>query len=153
MKVMTYNILEGGTGRIDPLAEVIRLAEADVVVVAEAWDGELFHKLADRLRMDRFLAENPKNPQGATGLLSRWEIREAVNYSPLEGRLTRSAFHAIVRGKSQESEARSQKGEEDLAVIGLHLHARETREDEAVRLSELPAILGIAEFVLRAGRM
>ena len=52
MKIMAYNILEGGEGRIDPLAEVIRLADADVVMVAEAWDDGLFHRLADRVGMD-----------------------------------------------------------------------------------------------------
>jgi endonuclease/exonuclease/phosphatase family metal-dependent hydrolase len=143
MKLMTYNILEGGTGRIDPLAEVIRLAGADVVVLQETWDTELFHKLADRLKMDRFLAENPRNENGATGLLSRWEIREAVNHSPLDGRLTRSAFHAVVRNEKQE--ARSKK-EEELGVVGLHLHARETVADEEVRLGELPAVLEVARL-------
>src|SRR5208283_1969226 len=126
MKLMTYNILEGGTGRIDPLAEVIRLAGAEVVVLQETWDGELFHRLADRLGMDRFLAENPRNERGATGLLSRWEIREAVNHAALDGRITRSAFHAVLRGRSQKPEASSQN---ELAMVGLHLHARETMAD------------------------
>jgi hypothetical protein len=68
MRLMTYNIFNGGAGRVDPLAEVIRLAEADVVVVQEAIDETLLHQLADRLKMDRFLAANPRNPQGATAL-------------------------------------------------------------------------------------
>src|SRR4051812_4167255 len=75
LKVITYNILEGGTGRIDPLAEVIRLSGADIVVLEETWDEALFHKLADRLGMDRFLASNPRNPEGSVGLLTRWTIR------------------------------------------------------------------------------
>src|SRR5271156_5743972 len=97
MKLLSYNILEGGEGRIDPLAEVIRLANPDIVILAEPWDERLFHKLADRLKMDRFLAESPRNPQGSTGLLSRLKIKEAVNHAPLDQRLTRSAFHAIVQ--------------------------------------------------------
>ena len=90
MRLMTYNILQGGTGRIDPLAEVIRLADVDIVVLQETWDAELFHKLADRLNMDRFLAENPRNPEGATGLLTRGTIRQVVNHSAGETRLARS---------------------------------------------------------------
>src|SRR3954471_16075858 len=90
MRLLTYNIMEGGVGRIDPLAEVIRLADADLVVLQETWDAANFHKLADRLHMDRFLAETPKNPKGAPGLLSRLPIHEAVNHAPLDARLTRS---------------------------------------------------------------
>jgi exodeoxyribonuclease-3 len=135
VKICTYNILEGGTGRIDPLAEVLRLAAADVVIIQEAWDASLFHKLADRLGMDRFLAENPANPHGSTGLLSRRPIRTAVNHAPLDKRLTRSAFHAVVEGGSDLPW---------LPLVGLHLHARETFADEAVRLAELPAIFDIA---------
>jgi hypothetical protein len=80
MRLMTYNILESGEGRIDPLAEVVRLARAEVVVVQECWDRELFDKLADRLGMDRFQAEMPGNGQGAVGVMSKWKIREAVNW-------------------------------------------------------------------------
>jgi len=134
MKLLSYNILEGGEGRIDPLAEVIRLANPDVVILAEPWDESLFHKLADRLKMDRFLAESPRDPHGSTGLLSRLKIKEAVNHAPLDPRLTRSAFHAIARTSAGS----------DLPIIGLHLHARETVADEAVRLTELPAIFDIA---------
>lgn len=137
---MTYNILEGGIGRIDPLAEVIRLSGADVVVVQEAWEDAAFHKLADRLGMDRFWAGNPRNQHGAVGLLSRWEIREAVNHAALDQRLTRGAFHAVVRRRSQPPP--SQK--EELGVIGVHLHAKKTMADEQVRLSELPAVFEIA---------
>src|SRR6188768_2995900 len=96
MRIMSYNILEGGTGRIDPLAEAIRLADADVVMLQETWDEALFHKLADRLNMDRFLATNPKNPQGSVGLLSRLKIREAVNHAPLVPQLTKSALSARI---------------------------------------------------------
>lgn len=131
---MTYNILEGGVGRIDPLAEVIRLAGPDVIVLQETTDEGHFHRLADRLGMDRFLAINPRDREGATGLLARWEIREATNLAAVDRRLTRSALQAVLRGP--------ERGE--IAVLGLHLHARETEADEAVRFTELPAILEAA---------
>jgi endonuclease/exonuclease/phosphatase family metal-dependent hydrolase len=134
MRLMTYNLFNGGAGRVDPLAEVIRLAEADVVMVQEAMDETLLHQLADRLKMDRFVAGNPRNPQGATAILSRLPIVEAVNHSPLDRRITRSMFHAVV-----------QAGAQRLPIIGLHLHARETLADEQVRLGELPALLDIAQ--------
>jgi endonuclease/exonuclease/phosphatase family metal-dependent hydrolase len=133
MRLMTYNIYNGGAGRVDPLAEVIRLAKADVVVVQEAVDEALLHQLADRLGMDRFVANNPRNPQGAVALLSRLPIAEAVNHAPLDRRITRSAFSAVVQGETGR-----------LGIVGVHLHARETLSDEQIRLGELPAILDIA---------
>jgi endonuclease/exonuclease/phosphatase family metal-dependent hydrolase len=142
MKLMAYNIFEGGAGRIDPLAEVIRLAQADVIIIAEAWDEALFHKLADRLHMDRFLADSPTNPKGATGLLTRLPIIEAINHAPLDQRLTRSAFHAIIELPSLPHSAFRIP---HLPLIGLHLHARETLADESIRLSELPALFDIAQ--------
>jgi endonuclease/exonuclease/phosphatase family metal-dependent hydrolase len=138
MKIMTYNIMEGGTGRVDPLAEVIRLAGADVVVVQEAVSEEgsaAFHKLADRLGMDRFLAESGRAGGGAVGILSRVRIKEAVNHSAMDPRLSRGAVSAIVG---------------DLVVIGVHLHPRELFADEEVRVKELTGVFEVAN--LFAGR-
>lgn len=136
MKIMAYNILEGGEGRIDPLAEVIRLSGADVVMVAEAWDEDLFHKLADRLGMDRFRAESPRNKQGAVGVLSRLRMVEAVNHGAMDPRFQRSALHVIVDIGAGTK----------LPIIGVHLHARETLNDEETRMSELPALFAIADL-------
>ncbi len=134
MRVMTYNLFEGGAGRIDPIAEVVRWAAADVLLVQEALDEALLHHLADRLHMDRFIARNPRSDQGAVAILSRLPLLEAVNHTPLDGRITRAALHAVV--------ATPAGGQ--LPIVALHLHARETLADEQVRLTELPAILDIA---------
>jgi len=94
---MTYNILEGGTGRVDPIAEVIRLAGAEVVILQETTDTELFHRLANRLGMDRFLAENPRWDGGAphgVGLLSKLPISRAVNVGAMDERFTRGVLSA-----------------------------------------------------------
>lgn len=130
---MTYNILEGGVGRVDPIAEVIRLAGAEVVILQETTDTELFHRLADRLGMDRFLAENPRENEGprrASGLLSRLPISRVINLAALDERLTRGVFAATVG-----------EGRQSLDLLGLHLHSKETLADEAVRLREVDAIL------------
>jgi endonuclease/exonuclease/phosphatase family metal-dependent hydrolase len=141
MKIMTYNILEGGTGRVDPLAEVIRLAGADAVVLQETLgaprdpEGEkAFHKLADRLDMDRFLAINPRTGEGV-GILSRLPLREVVNHAALDKRFSRGCMHAIVAGK-----------QEDLVIIGLQLPAGELLEEEQKRLSELEAVFDVAKL-------
>jgi endonuclease/exonuclease/phosphatase family metal-dependent hydrolase len=134
MRLMTWNILDGGAGRIDPLAEVVRFAKADVLIVQEATDEAGLHKLADRLSMDRFLAKHPHNQQGAVAILTRLPLVEAINLTPLDPRLTRAALAATVETPLHAR----------LHLIGLHLHARETFSDEQIRLGELPAILDAA---------
>ncbi len=153
MKIMAYNILEGGEGRIDPLAEVIRLADADVVMVAEAWDDGLFHRLADGVGMDRFRAENPRNKDGAVGVLSRLKIVEGVNHAALDERFTKGACHVIVEvGGKQEAGSKKQEVLR-LPIVGVHLHARETLADEEERLRELPGVFGVGELLRGRGNV
>lgn len=133
MRFLSYNILEGGEGRIDPIAEVIRQSQADVVFVAEAASRALFEKLADRLGFDCFHAEKPEDPDQSVGLLSRWNIREAINQGAQNRELSRGALQATVN-----------KGDAALTLIGVHLHARPTPEDEAIRVKEVAALLKIA---------
>jgi endonuclease/exonuclease/phosphatase family metal-dependent hydrolase len=140
MRLMTYNILESGEGRIDPIAESIRQAGADVVVLQETWDRALAVKLADRVGMELFLAENPRNAQGAVALLSKFEIVEAVNVGAMDARVKRGMFSAVVRTESGGAGGAGNL----LPIVGLHLHARETLEDEAIRMTELPAVLEAA---------
>jgi endonuclease/exonuclease/phosphatase family metal-dependent hydrolase len=154
MKIMAYNILEGGKGRIDPLAEVIRLADPDVVMVAEAWDEGLFHQLADRLgrggrMVDRFWAANPRNAEGAVGVLSRLKIVEGVNHGAIDGRFTKGACHVIVEvERGGGSGARVQ-----LPIVGVHLHARETLADEEERLKELAGVFAVGELFRGRGHV
>ena len=50
MKLMAYNILEGGEGRIDPLAEVIRLADPDVVMAEFTEHSKMADTASELLR-------------------------------------------------------------------------------------------------------
>lgn len=135
MRIMGYNIYDGGVGRIDPIAEVIRQAAPDLVILPEACDRAEFEKLAGRLGMDSFLATHPHKPDhGSVGLLARHPIREVVNLTPLDSRLTRAALQATIISKDGQP----------FTVIGLHLHARETFADEAIRINEVAAIMEFA---------
>jgi len=143
MRIMVYNILDGGTGRIDPIAEVIRAVDPDCVVVPEAVDAgdrAEFEKLAQRLGMDHFIAQSSRNANDAVGLLSRLKIVEATNLSPLDDRFTRAALRAVVR-----------EGGRDFGIIGVHLHSGERLTDEAIRVAEIPAVLAAAQDWRSAG--
>lgn len=139
MRIMGYNIYEGGLGRIDPLAEVIRQHQPDLVILPEAADRREFEKLAHRLHMEAFLAQHPMlgardQMRGAVGILSKFPITQVCNLGTLDPRLTRAALCATVR-LPQGSQ---------FTVIGLHFSAGELHANEATRLQELSAILDVA---------
>jgi hypothetical protein len=53
-RLTLYNLHRGGVGRADPLAEVLLAQGADVVVMTEATDAEMFDRIAWRLGGDTF---------------------------------------------------------------------------------------------------
>jgi endonuclease/exonuclease/phosphatase family metal-dependent hydrolase len=89
--------------------------------------------------MDRFIAENPRSKsegKGAVGILSRFAIREAVNYAALDPRFSRGALGAIVRENDRNP---------GLAILGVQLSAGELIENEEARLTELEALMAAAK--------
>lgn len=139
MRLMGYNIYEGGLGRIDPLAEVIRQHQPDLVILPEAADRREFEKLGHRLHMEAFLAQHPvvgarDEMRGAVGILSKFPITQVCNLGVLDPRLTRAALCATVQLPQGQR----------FTVIGLHFSAGELQANEATRLQELVAILEVA---------
>ena len=47
MRLLTYNIREGGVGRVDALAEVIDAARPDVVALQEAREPAMVERIAE----------------------------------------------------------------------------------------------------------
>ncbi len=137
MRLMTYNLLNGGVGRTDPLAEVIRHVAPDVVACPEADSRKNFELLADRLGMERYWAEAAD--KHAVGVLSRLPILSATNHrgEPL-------------RRTCAEVRVRLAAGGE-LTVIAAHLAARITRQQEEVRATETDAILALSGPLRAAG--
>src|SRR5215208_7322197 len=93
MRVLSYNILDGGTGRADKLAGVIESQRPDVVCLVEAEDESVVADLAGRLRADFIVA--PGNSK-ASALLTPWTIADSVNHAPLRPDLTKSLLEATV---------------------------------------------------------
>ena len=128
MRVISYNILDGGEGRADPLAEVIEAQRADVVCLVEASDLSVVERIANRLKMDYVQAVG--NSQ-ASALLTRYAIRESVNHALLRQGLSKSLLEARVVDPAG--------AEWVLGVVHLHAHALE--KDEAERERELAVVL------------
>jgi endonuclease/exonuclease/phosphatase family metal-dependent hydrolase len=97
MRVMTYNILDGGVGRIDPLCHVIESARPDVVLLCEAIEHGQAMTMARKLKMEIFPAQSLRNSLGAVALLSKLEIVEATNLSAVDERYRHGALEATVR--------------------------------------------------------
>lgn len=129
MRVVSYNILDGGEGRADPLAETLIAQRPDVVALVEADDLVVLERIAARLKMDYIHA--PGNSH-AVALLSRWPIITTINHAPGMPVLSKCLLEAIVATPAGE------------VVFGVvHLHARAAEENEARREEEIELVLGI----------
>ena len=60
LRVMTYNILDGGENREASILQVIRSCDPDVVVLQEVYTAEFLRSLAQSLGMDFFLANGTR---------------------------------------------------------------------------------------------
>jgi endonuclease/exonuclease/phosphatase family metal-dependent hydrolase len=138
MRIFSYNILDGGEGRADPLAEVIEAQRADVVALIEADNTDVLDRISKRLKMDLIFAQGKRH---AVALLSRLPIVHTIN-------------HAALREKPDcllEALIRTPGGEEFiLGVLHLHAHARE--QDETMREEELKSVLEVFETHRRQRR-
>lgn len=130
MKVFSYNILDGGVGRADPIAEVIEAQDADAIALIEADDPDVVARIARRLNYDVITAEGHGH---SVALLSRWTIVESINHALLEPGAPRSLVEARVRTPAGDV----------LPIFALHLHARAFESDEQARLLETAALLHI----------
>jgi endonuclease/exonuclease/phosphatase family metal-dependent hydrolase len=134
MRIFSYNILDGGEGRADPLAEVIAAQRADVIALIESQDPEVLARIAKRLQMDYVPARG--NSDSAVALLSRFPIRDSINHAPLHpDQLTKSLLQATIIDSANQPW--------HFGVI--HLHHRAAEEDERVRERELDVVLKIFE--------
>jgi exodeoxyribonuclease III len=77
LRVMTYNILDGGENREASILQVIRSCNPDVVVLQEVYTAEFLKSLAQSLGMDSFLATGTRRRKVA--LLSRLPIRKPTS--------------------------------------------------------------------------
>ncbi len=127
---MSYNILDGGVGRADPLAEVIEAQNPDIVVLVEADDPAVVDRIASRLKMESVRAEGRKH---GGAILSRWRISESINFSLLRDEFADCVLEATVVDPTGNP----------WPVTAVHLHPRASLEAEARRMIEINALLEI----------
>jgi len=81
LRVMTYNILDGGEKREAHILKVIQLAKPDVVVLQEVFTEEFLKFLSHSLSMSYYIGTGNKKRKVA--LLSKLSVRTFKSHCPL----------------------------------------------------------------------
>ncbi len=123
LRLLSYNIRYGGSGREEALAAVVRAAAADVVVLQEATRPEVVEKVARGAGM----AHWGSRPGQSLGFMSREPVAHVAWHQP---RVSRHAFIEIVPA------ARHWR------IFGVHLSAVHSAWTERHRQYELRALIG-----------
>lgn len=139
MRIVSYNILDGGQGRADPLAEILQAQRADVIALQEADQHQVVEHIARRLKMDYVHAPGGHH---AAALLSAWPLVESINHGHVRRRPRNSFLEAWVQTDTF--------GQLPIAVVHLHPHA--TEADEVAREHELADVLAVLDRHRQAGR-
>jgi len=138
VRLVSYNILNGGEGRADPLGEVIEAARPDVVALIEADNLSVVERIAARLKMDYVIGQGKR----AVALLSRWVIRDSINHAALLPEGPRCLLEAtMIDGGGRE-----------WPVAALHFVPHTHDADEQRRERELAAVLDTFAPHRRANR-
>jgi endonuclease/exonuclease/phosphatase family metal-dependent hydrolase len=132
MRIVSWNILDGGVGRADPIAEVLLAQRPDVVAAIEADDPAVLERLASRLQMTAVPAAGTGSH--AVAVLTRLDVVETINHAALDDAGPRCLLEARLRDPASG---------QDWVVFLVHLSPRASIDDEARRLAELARLLEI----------
>ena len=94
MRLVSYNILDGGVGRADPLAETIEAQRPDIVILVEADDPSVVNRISGRLGMDAIHVAGRRH---GAAILSRWQIVESINHGLLNDVFSDCVLEATIR--------------------------------------------------------
>ena len=122
LRVLTYNICRGGTGKEEQLSAVIASARPDIVVFQEATAPAVIETLAARTGMAQWASVKGES----LAFMSRQKVRHFAWHHP---RFSRHAFLEIDPGPGE------------LRIFGLHLSALYSAWTEGHRVIELRALL------------
>ena len=120
-RLLTYNILHGGTGRVDAIAQVINSCAPDLVLLQEATNPANVERLAAATDM----ADWQTFQRQSLGFLSR---KKVSFFQWIRPRISRHAFLEVVPAG------------DELRVFGVHLsavHAAWTERRRVIELREL----------------
>ena len=121
-RLLTYNILHGGGGRVDAIAQVINACAPDLVLLQEATNPANVERLAIATGME----DGRTFQRQSLGYLSR---KKVSFFQWIRPRISRHAFLEVVPAG------------DELRVFGVHLSAVHAAWTERRRVLELHALL------------
>jgi exodeoxyribonuclease III len=136
LRVMTYNILDGGAERLPVIRDVIRGQGPDLLAIQEANDRELIESLARELEMRLVFGES--NNAYHMAWLTNLPVRRAEN-------------HRLPQLRKTLLELEVEWDSKPLQLFNIHLKA--TPEFESLRNEEMKAILGVTGSASAAPRL
>lgn len=80
LRVMTYNLLDGGIGREQSIFKVLKESRPDIIMLQEVYESSPIRDFASHLEMNYFIAFG--NSQRHLAILSRYPIIEQNSYHP-----------------------------------------------------------------------
>ena len=122
MRLVSYNILVGGRGRLDAIASVLQNLEPDVVILEEVYNPQSARTLARELDMPNWCARE----RHSMAVLSRLPVHQC-------------RWHATPVSRRRVLEV----GLPGLTLFGVHLQPYFFRGSEAQRLREVRALLAM----------
>jgi endonuclease/exonuclease/phosphatase family metal-dependent hydrolase len=128
MKVMTYNIKDGGEDFLAELGEILVQAGPDIIAIEEANDEFVFESLAALLGFEHVLGEGNRGYH--VGIISRYPILKSQNHGG-----TNEFFHTML-------EAQIAAPGYLLSIFAAHLYPGYGVALEQHRIEEVRAILG-----------
>ena len=128
LRVMTYNILDGGENRESDILQVIQVATPDIVILQEVFTVEFLKSLSDSLGMSYYIGGGNKRRKVA--LLSHLPVRAFKSYHPLLP-IWRNFIDAEIEYETNKS----------IRVIGVHPMANLSIIFELWRLWEAKHVL------------
>ena len=123
LRVLSYNICRGGTGKEEQLAAVIAAVSPDIVILQEATVPHVVETLAARTGMAQCASARGES----LAFMSRQKVRHFEWHHP---RFSRHAFLEVDPGPTE------------LRIFGVHLSALYSAWTERHRVIELRALLG-----------
>lgn len=109
VRLVTYNILDGGRGREQQIAQILAVLDADVILLQEIVEEAFASNLAVQLKMQYFVGRS--NTQRRIAILSRLPI---CSVSSFNSRLLR---HGMLQATLEYAP------QQMLTVFGIHLTA------------------------------
>lgn len=131
VRLLTLNILLGGSGREERITGVLQRSGADVIALQEVSDSAMLRRIAERLEMRPIIGQSSDGRGVNVAVLTRLPVVDHRNHK--HRTMLRSHLEVTVEA-----------GGYLLRVHALHLPARfgEKNKGEARRMRELDAILG-----------